>query len=172
MSDKPEALKVEKSEVKPVTLPESKGQVGPPGHLEEDTRPRHERRRSKRQDDKKKKEVLGAIKKQQQALRKPLRHADMNLIVSQVFGQLRPLIQGMQDHFDKLDYLPDYLADVMDGERKPSISDFDEWFKELVAELEAAEKEEDVECSCESGCEKCTPDPTEETQEEQVLVEN
>ena len=123
-------------------------------------------------DDPNVKMIRSAIKKQQQALRKPLRHADMNLIVSQVFGQLRPLIQGMQDHFDKLDYLPDYLADVMDGERKPSISDFDEWFKELVAELEAAEKEEDEECSCESGCEKCTPDPTEATQEEQVLVEN
>ena len=68
----------------------------------------------------------------------------MQLIVSQVFGQLRPLIQGMQDHFDKLDYLPDYLADVMNGEREPSISDFDEWFKELVAELEAAEKEEEA----------------------------
>lgn len=137
---KPEALKVEKSEVKPVTLPEERGQVGPPGQEHApDTRPRHERRRSQREEEKKKKKILGAIKKQSQAARKPLRHADMGLIVSQVFGQLRPLIQSMQDHFDKLDYLPDYLADVIDGERKPSISDFDEWFKEVVAELEAAE---------------------------------
>jgi len=167
MSDKPEALKVEKSEVKPVTLPESKGQAGPPGHLEKDTRPRHERRRSERGDAKKKKEILGAIKKQQQALRKPLRHADMNLIVSQVFGQLRPLIKGMQDHFDKLDYLPDYLADVMDGEREPSISDFDEWFKEVVKQLEEEEKAQES-----SDEEEQDDSNTEETQEEQVSVEN
>ena len=171
--DKPDALKVKKSEVKPVELPEKGTQFGPPGSKDApDTRPRHERRRDHKAEQKKKKKILGAIKKQQQESRRPLRRGDMQLIVSNVFGQLRPLVQGIQDHLDKLDYLPDYIADVLDGERECSIADFDEWFKELKEQLEAeespGEEGEPVEgqAMAAQSEEEQGDSPTEETQED------
>ena len=148
MQDKPEPLQIKKSKITPVSLPQKRGQFGPPGSAEGDeTKSRAERRRDHRTEQKQKKKILGAIKKRQQELQKPLRYKDMGLIVSQVFGQLQPVFRNLQDQLDKLSYLPDYIAECMTGitvtDKEqftlPSVGGFEEWFEKLKADLEAQE---------------------------------
>jgi len=183
MQDKPEPLQVKKSKVTPVSLPDKRGQFGPPGHTESEApKSRAERRRDHRAEAKQKKKILGAIKKRQQELQKPLRHKDIGFIVSQVFGQLQPVFQNIQNQLDKLSYLPDYIAECMTGVmvvdkehyEPPSIAGFEEWFEKLKADLEAQESSgeegEPVEgqAMAAQNEEEQDDSETEVTQEEQV----
>lgn len=189
MSDKPKALEVVEKDVKPPKLPTRAGtNYGPPGsskgdddvaaEMEEtlaeteetpeepDTRPRHERRRSHREKMKAEKEQRGAAKKYMQQLAKPIRFRDMNIVVNQVAMQLRPTLVKIQDDLDKLAYLPDFLADVMDPEEdvECTISGFEEWFKKLKAELEAEDTSTTTTTLPPMEEEDVSPPETEETQ--------
>lgn len=134
MTDKPKALEVEETEVKPPELPKKAGtNYGPPGSnkgdaevaeekaaaeaeetpAEPDTRPRHERRRSQREQQKIEKEQAAAARKYMQQLAKPIRFRDMGTVVNQVAMQLHPAIMKIQDDLDKLAYLPDYISDCI-----------------------------------------------------------
>ena len=182
MTDKPKALKVEETEVKPVILPKKAGtNYGPPGSNkgdadvaaeetaveteetpgEPDTRPRHERRRNEREQQKVEKEQAAAAKKYMQQLAKPIRFRDMGTIVNQVAMQLHPAIMKIQDDLDKLAYLPDFFADVLDPEENVecSIASFEEWFVKVKAELEAEDTSPEEETP-----EDVSPPETEETQ--------
>lgn len=164
MTDKPKALEVEETKVKPPELPDKAGSnYGPPGsnkgdaevaaeteetaaaETEEtpelpDDRPRAERRRSQREIQKAENEQKAALKKYEQLMAKPIRFRDMGTVVNQVYMQLHPLLKKMQDEIDKLGYLPDYLADIAEEfevETPISISHFEEWFAKVKADLEA-----------------------------------
>jgi hypothetical protein len=147
---KPEPLKVEESEVKPVELPDA--QPSPEHKREEteqdvtvDTRDRPEKRRSLRQQQKEEKEMRAQIKKMTQRMARPLRHRDMQLIVNQVSVAFRPTLTKIQDDLDKLAYLPDYINDEMQKSGlvgtglNISIAGFDEWIANLKAKLDAVD---------------------------------
>ena len=146
MSD-PKELKVEKSEVKPVELPDKGTQYGPAKEESEqdiqvDTRDRPEKHRSLRQQQKEEKKMRAQIHKMNQMMARPLRHRDMQLIVNQVNVAFRPTLAKIQDQLDTLAYLPDYINERLEASgilTQISIAGFEDWIKDLKAKLEDAE---------------------------------
>ncbi|MCK5318774.1 MAG: hypothetical protein KAJ55_12730 [Anaerolineales bacterium] len=146
---KPEPLKVEESEVKPVELPDKDTQYGPEKEREEsvqdvkvDTRDRPAKRRSLREQQKQEKAMRLQVKQITQRMARPLRHRDMQLIVNQVSMALRPTLTSIQDQLDKLSYLPDYINEQLEASGilvQISIAGFEDWIKELRAKLEATD---------------------------------
>jgi len=153
--------------------------------------PRATKRRKRREEQEKAKKQRQDHHKMMQEMRKPVRHGDLMQIYQQINQfMIAPRLKQLQDLVDKLSLIPDFLAEVL-GEEKIDMVAFEEyyekWLEEKKVEEEelakkeqeakeaaakaAAEKEEDEDCSCEDGCEKCTPDSedtpeTEETQKE------
>ena len=146
MSD-PKELKVEKSEVKPVELPDKGTQYGPAKEESEqdiqvDTRDRPEKHRSLRQQQKEEKKMRAQVHKMNQMMARPLRHRDMQLIVNQVNVAFRPTLAKIQDQLDTLAYLPDYINERLEASgilTQISIAGFEDWIKDLKAKLEDAE---------------------------------
>ena len=158
-------LKVEKSEVKPVELPE--GQRASLISEEEvveadaqvDTRPRAERRRSHKSKVAQEKGLRKQLQKYNQKMARPLRYRDFPIIVQQVQMALSQRFAAIQDQLDKLSYLPDYISEKLADHGilvQINIADFEEWFEKLKALLEAEDAMQP----------SPAPPDTEETQEE------
>lgn len=167
MEKKTPELKVKKSDVKPVELPDKGTQFGPPTGKEEteqdaqvDTRPRAERRRDHKAQMKQQKKLLSEVRKYQQKMARPLRYRDFPIIVQQVQMALSQQFAKIHNQLDKLSYLPDYVGERLSEHGiiiNISIADFEEWFEKLKASLEAEDTPQE---------EASAPPDTEETQEE------
>ena len=166
--EKVPALEIEETEVAPIELPDDanlrrsdKGQQSfgedPSKVKEEETTetspdsgkfPRATARRKKREEAKKLKEQQGQLAKYIQAMKRPVRHGDMQGIFQHIqVNMIQPHIDRLDALVDKLQLLPDFLGNCLNDEGKfdiePSLETFDEFvdnYMKKLEEEEAAEK--------------------------------
>lgn len=144
--------------------------------------PRATEKRSRREEQKKLKEQKQQHHKMMQEMRKPVRHGDLMQVMQQIQQFIvMPHVRKLQEAVDKLSLLPDYIGNCVNDsgvfDIEPNLESFEEYYEKYMERLEkeeaeaAAEKKQDEECSCESGCEKCTPDPKDTPATEEAQTE-